>query len=210
MCRPYGALHCFLVTEVGEEGAGGAGEGAAAEDDGGDGAGGLRVGDADEAAGFGFVDGHFGDERDAHARSDHGEKAGEVAAFEDNARIEAGAIAGSDGGIAEAVAVAEKEKGIAVEIGELHRGTAGELVIFGQRGEEAFGEERLGVELVAANGQGEDGEIHRTGAKAVEENVSDFLGHGEMDFGKFAGEDGEARRKPVGRDGGNGADDYRA
>ena len=58
---------------MGEEGAGAAVEGAAAEDYGGDGALGLRVGDADEAAGAGFVDGHFGDEGDAHAGADHGE-----------------------------------------------------------------------------------------------------------------------------------------
>jgi hypothetical protein len=107
------------LTEVGEERAAAAIQSAAAEDDSGDGAFGLRVGDADEAAGLGFVDGHFGDERDAHAGADHGEEAGEVSAFEDDAGIEARAIAGGDGGIAEAVAVAKKEEWIAVKIGEL-------------------------------------------------------------------------------------------
>jgi len=58
---------------VGKEGAGAAVQGAAAEDGGGDGALGLGVSDADEAAGAGFVDGHFGDERDSHAGADHGE-----------------------------------------------------------------------------------------------------------------------------------------
>ncbi len=48
--------------KVGEEGAGGAGEGASVKDDGGDGALGLGIGDADEAARSIFVDGHLGDE----------------------------------------------------------------------------------------------------------------------------------------------------
>ena len=80
----------------------------------------MGIGDADETAGSGFIDGHFGDEGDAHAGADHGEKTGEVAAFEDDAGIEAGTVAGGDGGIAETVAVAEKKKRITAEIGELH------------------------------------------------------------------------------------------
>jgi len=168
---------------------------------------GLGVGDADEAAGFGFVDGHFGDEGDAHACADHGEEAGEVATFEDDARVEAGAVAGGDSGVAEAVAVAEKEEGIAAEIGELHFGAARELVRFGKRGEKAFGEERVRVEFVAADGEGEDGDIDGAGAETFEENRGDFFGDGEMDFGKFAGESGEARGEPIGGDGGNGAKD---
>jgi hypothetical protein len=166
----------------------------------------LRVGDADEAAGSGLVHGHFGDERDAHAGADHGEKAGEVAAFEDDARIETGAIAGGDGGIAETVAIAEKEKWIAAKIGKLQGGAAREFVLLGQRCEETLAEERVSVEFVAADGKSQDGEVHGTGAEALEENRSDFFGDGEMDFGKFSGEGGEARSKPVGGDSGNGAD----
>ena len=98
------------LAEVGEEGTGGAGEGASAEQDGGDGAGGLRISDADEAAGFGFVHRHFGNERDTHSRANHGEQAGEMAAFEDDAGIEARAITGRDGRVAEAVAIAKKQK----------------------------------------------------------------------------------------------------
>jgi hypothetical protein len=48
-----------------------------------------------------------------------------VAAFEDDAGIEAGAIASGDGGIAKAVAVAKKKKWIAAKIGELQRGAPG-------------------------------------------------------------------------------------
>src|SRR5262245_49956136 len=98
------------LAEVGEEGTGGAGERASTEDDGGDGAGGLRIGDADRAAGFRFVQRHFGNERDPHSRANHGEQAGEMAAFEDDARIEARAITGRYGGVAEAVAIAKKQK----------------------------------------------------------------------------------------------------
>ncbi len=192
---------------MGEEGAGGAVEGAAAEDQGGDGAVGLGVGDAHEAAGFGFVDGHFGDQGDAHAGADHGKEAGEMAAFEDDTGVEAGSIAGGDGGVAEAVAVAEEEEWIAAEVGELQSRATGELVFFRERGEKAFGEERMGFEFVAADGKGQDGEVDGTGAETIEKNRSDFLGDGEMDFGKFAGEGGEARGKPIGSDGGYGADD---
>ena len=79
----------------------------------------MGVGDADEAAGLGFVDGHFGDEGDSHAGADHGEEAGEVAAFEDDAGVETGAVAGGDGGFAEAVAIAKEKEWIAAEVGEL-------------------------------------------------------------------------------------------
>jgi len=167
----------------------------------------LGVGDADEAAGFGFVYSHFGDQGNAHAGADHGEKAGEMAAFEDDARVEAGAVAGGDSGVAETVAVAEKEEGIAAEIGEFQRGATGEFVFFRERGEEAFGEERVGFEFVAANREGQDGEVDGAGTKAIEEHRGDFFGDGEMDFWKFAGEGSEARGKPVWSDGGNGADD---
>lgn len=190
-----------------EESAGAAVEGAAAEDHGGDGTLSLRVGDTDEAAGLGFVDGHFGDEGDSHAGANHGEEAGELAAFEDDARIEAGSIAGGDGGIAEAVAIAEKKKWIETQIRELQSETTGKFVIFGQRGKEALGEERVSIEFVAADRESEDGEIHGAGAEAIEKNGCDLFGDGEMDFGKFTREGREARRKPVGRDGGNGADD---
>ena len=185
----------------------GAGLGAAAEDYGGDGAGGLGIGDANKAAGFGFVDGHFGDERDSHARADHGEETGEMAAFEDDARIETRAIAGGHGGFAETVAVAEEEEGIEAEIGELQGRAAGELMFFGECGEEALGEERMGIEFVAADGQGENGDVHGAGAEAIEKNGSDFLGDGEMHLGIFAGEGGKARGKPIRRNRGNGADD---
>ncbi len=129
-----------------------------------------------------------------------------MAAFEDNAGIEACAVAGRDGGIAEAVAITEKEKRIAAKIGELQGGAAREFVLLGQRCEETLTEERVGVEFVAADRKSQDGEVHGTGAEALEENRRDFFGDGEMHFGKFAGEGREARREPIGSDSGNGAD----
>ena len=166
----------------------------------------MGVRDADEAAGPGFVHGHFGDEGDAHAGADHGQEAGKVAAFEDDAGIEAGPIASGDGSIAKAVAVAKKKKWIAAKIGELQRGAPGELVSFRQRGIEALGEKRVGIEFVAADRKGQNGKVHGTGAEAFEKNRRDLFGDGEMDFGKFAGEGGEARSEPIGGDGGDGAD----
>ncbi len=130
-----------------------------------------------------------------------------MSAFEDDAGIETRAIAGGDGGFAEAVAIAEEEEGIAAQVGKLERRAAGELVVFGKRGEEAFGEKRLRFEFVAADGQGQDGEVHGARAETIEKDRSDFFGDGELDFGKFAGENGKARRKPIGRDRGNGSDD---
>ena len=139
---------------------------------------GLGVGNADEATGAGFVDSHFGDEGNSHAGSDHGEEAGEMAAFEDHARIEVGAITGGDGGIAEAVAVTEKEEWIVAKICELHGGTARKLVRFRQRGVEALGEERVGIEFVATDGEGQDSEVYGAGAEALEQNRGDFFGDG--------------------------------
>ena len=92
-----------------EEGAVCAGEGTSTEKNRADRASGVRVVDADEAAGGRFVDGHFRDDGDAHVRADHGEETEKVAAFKNDA-VEAGAVAGGDRSFAEAVSVAEKKK----------------------------------------------------------------------------------------------------
>lgn len=85
-----------------------AGEGAAAEADGADGARGAGVGEGNVDAGGFFVEGHFGDQGDAHAGRDHAEEAAELATFEGDLRVQAGAIAGCESVFAEAVAVAEE------------------------------------------------------------------------------------------------------
>ena len=93
-----------------------AGEGAAAETDGADGADGVIVGETDVRAGGFFVDGHFRDDGDAHAGGDHAEQAAELSAFEGDLRMEARAIACGQRVFAEAVAVAEKKKGLIAQI----------------------------------------------------------------------------------------------
>ena len=93
-----------------------AGEGAAAQPDSADGANGVIVGEADVGARRFIVDGHFWHDRNTHAGRDHAEKAAELAAFEDDLRMEARAIAGGEGVFAEAVAVAKKQKGFGTKI----------------------------------------------------------------------------------------------
>ena len=141
-----------------EEGAVCAGEGAPTEKNRADRASGVRVVNADEATGGGFVDGHFRDDGDAHVRADHGEETERVAPFKNDAAVEAGAVAGGDISFAEAVSIAEKKKRIQTQIGETKRGSTSELVLFGKRGEEAFRKEVERFEVVASNGQRQNGE----------------------------------------------------
>src|SRR5580693_6367953 len=67
-------------------------ERAPAEDDSADGARGLIVGDADVAAASALFDGHFRNDGDAHAGANHAEDAAELAALEDDLRIDPGAV----------------------------------------------------------------------------------------------------------------------
>jgi len=94
-------------TEVEKESMVRTGERAAAKDDGADSANSLFIGNADVAALRFFLDGHFGDDGNSHARADHAKQAAELAAFENNLGMEARTIAGGDGGVAKAVAVAQ-------------------------------------------------------------------------------------------------------
>ena len=110
----------------------GAGERASTEKNRADRASSVRVVNADEAAGSGFVDGHFRDDGDAHVRADHREETGKVATFKNDAGVEAGAVAGGDRSFAEAVSIAEKKKRIEAQIGETKRGSTSELVLFGE------------------------------------------------------------------------------
>jgi hypothetical protein len=65
------------------------GERTAAKDNGADGANGLVIGDADVAAWRFFLDGHFGNDGNAHAGADHAEKTAELAALKNDLRMEA-------------------------------------------------------------------------------------------------------------------------
>jgi hypothetical protein len=165
----------------------------------------VKVVNADEAARGGFVDGHFRNDGDAHMRADHGEKTGKVAALKNDAGVEAGAVARGNGGFAETVPIAKKKKRIKAQIGETKRGSTSELVLLGEGGKEALGKEGERFEVVAADGQSENGKIDGAGAEAVEQDRSDLLGDGELNLGKFAGERSEKRGKEIGGDGGNDA-----
>ena len=126
-----------------------------AEDDGSDRARGCRIVDTNKAASRFFVDGHFRHDGDAHAGSHHAEEAAELAALKYNLRVEAGTVARRDGGIAEAVAVAQKQKGLGAKVFERERPALGEFVAWRQRGEEALREQRKCFEFVAADGESE-------------------------------------------------------
>jgi len=118
-----------------------AGEGAATEEDAANGAERLVIGDADEMAGNGSFDGHLGNDGYAHARANHTDKAAELAAFERDLRMDAGAVAGSDGSVAEAMAVTEEEKWLGTEILEQDRRALGKTMILRNNRKKALGEE---------------------------------------------------------------------
>ena len=97
------------------------GERTAAKDNGADGANGLVIGDADVAAWRFFLDGHFGNDGNAHAGADHAEKTAKLAAFKNDLRMEARAVAGRDGSIAETVAVAQEQERFGTKVFERKR-----------------------------------------------------------------------------------------
>ncbi len=107
--------------EVGKEGVVRTGERAAAKDNCADGAHGLLIGDPDVAALRFFLDGHFGNDGNPHARADHAEKAAELAAFENDLRMETRAVASGNGSIAETVAVTQEKERFGAEIFESKR-----------------------------------------------------------------------------------------
>ncbi len=98
-----------------------AGEGASVEDDGADGPRSSGIFDTHESAARFFLDGHFWNDGNAHSGSHHAEKAAELATFENNLRVQAGAIACGDGVVAEAVAVAQQKKRLGAKIFERNR-----------------------------------------------------------------------------------------
>ena len=114
-------------------------EGAATEEDAADGAKRQFIRDADELAGSGSFDGHLGNNGYAQARADHTDEAAELAAFKRDLRMNAGAGAGRDGCVAEAVAVTKQEKWLRAEILEEDRGPFGQAMMLGDNYEKAFG-----------------------------------------------------------------------
>jgi hypothetical protein len=88
-----------------------AGEGPAAEDNRADGAGSLLIGNVNVTACRFSLDGHFRNDRNTHSRANHAEQAAELAAFKDNLRVKTRAVAGSDSGVSEAMAIAQQQEG---------------------------------------------------------------------------------------------------
>ena len=123
-----------------KEGAVRTGERAAAKEDGADGANRLVIRNADVSAWRFFLDGHFGNDGKAHARADHAEKAAELAAFENDLRMETRAVAGGNGGIAETMAVAQEQERFGAKIFEGKRPARIEFVFLGERCEEPLGQ----------------------------------------------------------------------
>jgi len=187
-----------------------AGEGTPAEEKAANGAERLGVGDADEMAGRGSFDGHLGNDGYAHPSADHAEKAAELAAFKNDLRMNPGAVAGGDGGVAEAVAIAEEEKGLGAEILEEDRRALGEAMMLGNGGKKAFGEEWRGFEFVAADGKRKDGDIYVAGAEAFKEDGSDLLDDRNMRLREFAGKGGELCGQNVRRNCGDDAEAERS
>ena len=101
-----------------------AGQRASAEDDGADRARGGGIVNAHEAAPRLFIDRHFRNDGNAHAGAHHTQKAAELAALKNNLRVQTGAIARRNGCIAEAVAIAQEQKGLGAQVFQ-RKGAAG-------------------------------------------------------------------------------------
>jgi len=153
-----------------------------------------------------LVDRHFRNDGDAHSRSHHAEKAAELAALKNNLRMEAGAVARRDGGVAEAVAVAKQQKGLGAEVFQRESAALGQFVVPRQRGKERLREQRERFEFMAANGQSEDGQIDFAGTQEIEEGWRDFFDDGQLDLRIFSRKSRETLRKKIRRDGGDDAD----
>jgi hypothetical protein len=166
----------------------------------------LFIGDADVPALRFFLDGHFGNNGNAHACANHAEQAAELAAFENDLWMETRAVAGSNGGIAETVAVAQEQKRLGAEILEGKRRARVELVFLGERSEEPLGQQRNRIEFVATDGERQDGDVDCAGSKTVEKNWRNLFDHSQSNLGKFARENCQAGRKEIRGNGGNDAD----
>ena len=163
-------------------------ERAAAKDHGADGPCGFVVGDSDITAISALLDRHFGNNRYAHAGSNHAEDTAELAALEDDLRMDSRTVASGNGGVAEAVPVAKEQKRFLAEIFQGNGAPIGERVLVGKRSEQSFGEERRCIELMAANGQGQYSDIHSAGAETLQQDGSDFFDDSDINLGKLTRE----------------------
>src|SRR5260370_2501042 len=94
-----------------------------------------------------FLDGHFGNYRDAHTCADHVQQAGELAALENHLRMDVRAAAGGNGSVAKAVAITEKQKRVGAEVVQGKRAAGSELVIRWERRAEALRGQQRGIKI---------------------------------------------------------------
>src|SRR5882762_4423651 len=156
-----------------------AGQRPAAEDNRTDGAGSLLIRDVDITALRFFLDGHFGNDGDSHARTNHAEQAAELAAFENDLGMQPRAVAGGDGGVSEAMAVTQQQERIGAEVFQEKRAALAEFMASRKRGEEALGEQRGGFKFVASDGKREDSNVDGTCAEPLEKHGSNLFDDGE-------------------------------
>jgi len=179
--------------------------GTAAKDDCADGASGFGIGNGNVAAAGLFVDGHFGNQRDAHSGAYHTEQTGKLSAFENDLRVDTRAIAGSDCVFAETMSIAKQDEGFLADVLKGNGATACQFMFWRKDGKEGFGEEREGFEFVAANRKRENGDVDGAGAEAVEKDWRNFLDYAELSLREFSHEVCEDAREEIRRDGRDGA-----
>jgi hypothetical protein len=102
-----------------------AGQRASAEDDCADRACRGGIVNAHEAAPRLFLNGHFRNDGNPHASAHHAQKAAELAALKNNLRVQTGPIARRNGCIAEAVAIAQEQKGLGAQVFQRKRAARG-------------------------------------------------------------------------------------
>src|SRR5579859_3549943 len=122
-----------------------------------DGAGGAIVRDEDGVAVRALLQRHFGNDRDSQPGADHGQDAGELAALEDDVRQHAGALAGLKGGLPKAVVFAQQEERIIAQLLELQLALFRQRMVARQDGKQPFGAQRESLNVVAADGERENG-----------------------------------------------------
>src|SRR5579885_3317718 len=130
----------------------------------------------------------------------------ELPAFESDPRSNAGAVAGRQRIVAKTMAIAKKQERFPAEVLQGNAGPVRERMMGGQSRVERLGQERKNLEFVAANREGENGDVHGARAQPIEQNRRDFLDDAQMGLRKFAGKGAENGWKKIGSDGRDGAD----
>jgi len=174
-----------------------AGKRPAAENDGANRTNSLLIGDPDIAALRFFLDGHFGNNGNAHASADHAEQTAELAALENNPGTKPRAVAGGNGGIAETVAVAQEQERLGAKIFERKRRARVELMFFGERGEKPLGQKRNSHEFVATERERQNGDVDGAGSETLQEDRRNFFDHSKSNLREFAREGSQTRRKEI-------------